>query len=97
MSIKPTGVIDYGQYDADQGAITTERRIPAGGFVNGGYFNGISAAKPTESISISLEFLRGAEAAAQWAHDNYGDTESGDIYGAVAAGEVDRLREEAKK
>lgn len=94
MSIKPTGVIDYCQYDADQGAITTERRIPNSlPFANGGY-TGIL--KPS-SISISLEFLRGVEAAAEFAHSEYSDTDKDEISSSVIATEVDRLREEAKK
>lgn len=96
MSIKPTGVIDYGQYDADQGATTTERRIPAGGpvYASGG-FTGYQ--KPADSISISLEFLRGVEAAAAFAHAEYSDTEKDEITSSVIAAEVDRLRKEAAK
>ena len=40
------------------------------------------------SVYIHEEFLRGAKAAAKWAHDNYGDTEAVDILDATVAAEV---------
>lgn len=39
-------------------------------------------------IYIQSEFLRGARAAAKWAHDNYDEPEQGDILDAVIAEEV---------
>lgn len=88
---KVHGTIDRGQYD---------RRIPSSspGFANGGsVYGGFTGIQKPSSISISLEFLRGVETAAQWAHDNYDEPNATDIYGAVASGEVDRLRGEVAK
>lgn len=69
--------------------ISNLETLARGGFVN--------PPKPADSVSISLEFLRGVEASAQYAHDNYEDTDGGEISDTVIATEVARLREEATK
>lgn len=75
-----------------------ERHIPAGGpiFATGGY---IGPHKPIDSISISLEFLRGVEAASSTpvAETQLHADERIALYAEAVSLEVARLREEVAK